>query len=342
MKTKAVSLALQGGGSHGAFTWGVLDRLLEDERIALGGVSGASAGAINAVVLAHGLTAGGRAGARAALTRFWESVMTNPPFDLRTHNGVASPRASNPAVESLLMMSRFLSPYQFNPLNVNPLGEILASQIDFERLRARCELELFIAATEVSSGMPRTFRTRELTADMLLASACVPSLHHPVNIDGAAYWDGGLTANPPLRPLLYQCEAADILIVLLQPSRRLETPKTAEDIWRRFNEISFSSALFSELQGIALAKQEAERHQLPSVGRLERRLKRLNMHCISPPAAVSRMHPLSRLDTHSTLIKMLHHEGRAQAATWLEENFRWIGKRSTFSFAPHLIAAPAG
>src|SRR3989441_3276781 len=259
-KTKAISLALQGGGSHGAFTWGVLDRLLEEERVALDGISGASAGAINAAVLAHGLTEDGRAGARAALARFWESVMTNPPFDVRTHGGASAPGASNPVVESLLMMSRFLSPYQFNPLNVNPLRELLASQIDFGRLRAQRKLELFIAATEVGSGMPRIFRTRELTLDMLLASACVPSLHHPVDIDGVAYWDGGLTANPPLRSLLYQCEAADILIVLLQPSRRLETPKTAEDIWRRFNEISFSSALFSELQGIALAKQEAERH----------------------------------------------------------------------------------
>jgi len=341
MKTKSVSLALQGGGSHGAFTWGVLDRLLEEERVALDGISGASAGAVNAVVLAHGLTADGRAGARSALTRFWESVMTNPPFDVRTHNGAAA-SASNVAVETLLMVSRFLSPYQFNPLNVNPLSEILASQIDFDRLRAQCKLELFIAATEVSSGMPRIFRTRELTIDALLASACVPSLHHPVTIDGVAYWDGGLTANPPLRPLLYQCEAADILIVLLQPSRRLETPKSAEDIWRRFNEISFSSALFSELQGIALAKREAEREQRFSFGRLERRLRRLNMHCISPPEAVGRMHPLSRMDTHSALIKMLHREGREQAGAWLEENFRLIGKRSTFSFAPHLTPAPVG
>jgi NTE family protein len=197
---KKISLALQGGGSHGAFTWGVLDRLLEDERIALQGVSGASAGAINAALLASGLTEGGPEGARRKLGQFWQSIMTSLP---------------NPAMQALLMLTRFLAPAQLNPLNLNPLREILAAQIDFERLRRECRLALFVAATEVGSGMPRIFRTSEITAEVLLASACLPSVHHAVEIEGKAYWDGGLTANPPLRPLIYECEARDLLLVRL-------------------------------------------------------------------------------------------------------------------------------
>lgn len=338
MDAKIVSLGLQGGGSHGAFTWGVLDRLLEDERIELEGISGASAGAINAVVLAHGLTSGGRVGARRALAKFWNSIMTRAPFDLRTHMGAAAPDLPNPAIETFRMLMRYLSPYQFNPLNLNPLREILASQIDFERLRQDCSLKLFIAATEVSSGMSRIFGAQEMTLDVLLASACLPSVHHPVEIDGVAYWDGGLTANPPIRPLLYKCAAADILLVLLQPHRRPGAPGSAEEIWNRFNEISFSSALFSELQGIALAKQEAERQRF-AFGLLERRLRRLNMHAICPPESISELHLLSRLDTHFSLINVLHEEGRMQAGAWLATNFPLIGQRSSFSLAPHLLHA---
>jgi len=312
-RSKRISLALQGGGSHGAFTWGVLDRLLEEERISLDGLSGASAGAINAAVLAHGITEGGRAGARRALSQFWESIMTGLP---------------NPATQALLMLTRFLAPAQLNPLNLNPLRDILSAQIDFLRLRRECRLALFIAATEVSSGMPRIFRNAEMSVEVLLASACLPSLHHPVEIDGKAYWDGGLTANPPLRPLVYECKARDIVLVLLGPRGDGAIPRTAEDIWRRFNEISFSSALFSELQGIALAKEHASR-QPYSLGRLERRLRALNLHAIRPSESMSRMDSLSRFETHAAHLRTLYQEGRTQAQLWLAENFDALGARST-------------
>jgi NTE family protein len=336
IKTKVISLALQGGGSHGAFTWGVLDRLLEDQRISLEGISGSSAGALNAVVLANGLVSGGRDGAREALKTFWESVSTKEPFTLTQGSLPASSSGSHmSAVKAFLFWSRFYSPYQLNPFNLNPLRDILSRQIDFERLRAESKLSLFVAATAVETGMPRLFRNSELTLEVLLASSCLPTLNHSVEIDGAAYWDGGLTANPPVRPLLYKCVADDILVVLLNPFRRTRTPATADAIFDRMTEIAFTSAFYAELQGIAMAKQEAEDGKL-SFGTLERRLRRLKMHLIDSQELMSGLEPLSKLDTHASFIKALYEEGRTSAHAWLEANFHFIGVRSSFALADHL------
>ena len=302
MTRRGISLALQGGGSYGAFTWGVLDRLLEDASIEIKGVSGASAGAINAAVLAHGLTTGGRQGARRALADFWGSVAGTMPGSL---------------VESLVFLTRFLSPAQFNPFNLNPVRDILSAQIDFERLRVASDLPIFISATNVRTGMPRLFRTGEITAEVLLASACLPSMHRTVEIDGEAYWDGGLSANPPVRPLLYECEASEIVLVLLHADRR-EVPVSAEDIAARWTELSFSAALFSELEGISLAKREAERSPV-SIGYLERRLRRLKLHRICAPEAMNRMSMQSRLNTHSAFMESLFEAGRTRADAWLRE-----------------------
>lgn len=340
MRKKTVTLALQGGGSHGAFTWGVLDRLLEDERIEIEGISGASAGAMNAVALAHGLTVGGREGARQALKNFWESIASNAPFDFMpadwsTPRSIAAQAGPTPTVKTFLFLARFFSPYQLNPFNLNPLRDILASQFDFERLRADCSIELFIAATQVSTGMLRLFRTKELTAEVILASACVPALHHTIEIDGEGYWDGGLTANPPIRPLLFKCAARDILVVLLHPCRRPGFPTEADEIWHRLTEISFSSTLFTELQGIALAKREAERGAF-SLGGFERRLRRLNMHMIDSHELMSELSTLSKLDTQSAFINALRDEGRKRTDEWLEKNFEHIGVRSSISFDAYL------
>jgi NTE family protein len=339
MRKKLVTLALQGGGSHGAFTWGVLDRLLEDGRIDIEGISGASAGAMNAVVLAHGYMQGGNDGAREALTKFWESVSIREPFNLMPPAWGAVELAkrsdSAPATTAGLFLTRFFSPYQVNPFNLNPLREILSSQVDFDRLKGGCKLKLFVAATQVNTGMPRLFGTRELTLDVLLASACVPSLHHTIKIDGEAYWDGGLSANPPIRPLLYMCDASDVLIVLLHPRRRQEVPTTADDIWHRLTEISFSSALFSELQGIALAKREAHR-SLIGQGRLERKLRGLNMHLIDSQELMSKLSNLSQLNTKAAFINAMHEEGRKRTETWLEENFRHVGVRSSSTLDENL------
>lgn len=335
MRNKTVTLGLQGGGSHGAFTWGVLDRLLEDGRIDIEGISGASAGAMNAVVLANGFTVGGRDGARQALKDFWEKVATNTPLSGIAENatpplGDGSSSNSARTLKALLLMTRFFSPYQLNPLGLNPLRDLLVRQVDFERLRAECTIELFIAATRVSTGTLRLFGTRELTLDVLLASACLPALHHSVEIDGEAYWDGGLTANPPVLPLLHLCSANDLILVLLQPAPNLETPTSANTIAQRLTEISFTSALSTELRGLVRAKREAERG-LFSLGRLDRRLRRFYLHLIDSPDFMSRLTMLSKANTDSAFIGALRDEGRKCAEMWLEKNFRLIGARSSCS-----------
>jgi NTE family protein len=335
LNNRPVSLALQGGGSHGAFTWGVLDRLLEDERIDFEAISGASAGAMNAVVMAHGLTIGGRDGARAALKEFWECVaakahFSSRPEDLSADAGDAAAQSSAAAgLESFLSMMRHFSPRQFNPLDVNPVRDIVRDQVDFERLRAECPVELFIATTQVSTGMLRLFRTRQMTLEVLLASACVPGLHHAIEIDGEAYWDGGLTANPPLFPLVHQCDARDLIMVLLQPTQRAETPTSAGEIRRRLSEISFSSAFFTELQGLALAKREAAASPF-AFGRLQSTLQGLRLHAIDSPQFMSRLSATSKLNVHPEFIHALRDEGRERAGQWLEQNFDAVGTRSTF------------
>lgn len=334
MPTKAVSLALQGGGSHGAFTWGVLDRLLEDERIGIEGISGASAGAMNAVVLAHGYTTGGRDGARQALKDFWQGVAGNVPFDPMAGNSSTPAGDQSPggaaALRVYLAMTRLFSPYQLNPFDVNPLREMLVRQVDFERLRAGCRIELFIAATRVSTGTLRLFRTREITLEALLASACLPALHHSIDIDGEAYWDGGLTANPPLLPLLSQCTAGDMIMVLLHPAPGADAPSSADEIARRLTEIGFTAGFFAELQGLALVKREAERGWIP-LGRLQRRLRRFHMHLIDSREYMSQLSTLSKANTHSSFIAALYEEGRTRTELWLQTQFHLVGSRSTCS-----------
>lgn len=321
-------MALQGGGSHGAFTWGVLDRLLEDGRVEIEGLSGASAGAMNAVVLAHGMTLDGPAGARAALQSFWDAVAAKAPF------GVAS---GDPG--SFISMIRLFSPRQFNPLDINPLRDILDAQIDFARLREACTLELFIATTHVPSGMLRLFRTRQITRDVLLASACVPGLHHAIEIDDEAYWDGGLTANPPIFPLVENCASRDLILVPLQPAPRHDTPTSVEAIRDRLSEISFSSAFFSELQALALARHSAERSGF-SFGRPDRGLRQLHIHSIDAPEFMGSLNAASKMNIQSEFIHALRDEGRACAGAWLKRNFARLGESSSFDLDGFLRQNP--
>lgn len=334
MQKKLVALALQGGGSHGAFTWGVLDRLLEDERISIEGISGASAGAINAVALAHGFIVGGREGARQALCDFWEKVASKAPFaymadDLPTLVADGTPPGTSHAFKALVSLGRFFSPYELNPFDINPLRDIIASQVDFERLRAECPIKLFIATTQVCTGRLRIFRNPQLTLEALLASACVPTLHKPIDIEGEPCWDGGLTANPPLFPLIHQCTARDVIVVLLHPSRRPDVPATADAIWQRLVEIGFTSTFFTELHGVVLAKQEAE-HGRFAWGRLERKLRRLNMHIIENEELMAQLSHHSRMNAHPTFINALREEGRSRADVWLKKKFQFVGARSSF------------
>jgi len=247
--TKAISLALQGGGAHGAFTWGVLDRLLEDERIVLEGISATSAGAMNAAVTAYGLAEGGRQGARQALANFWRRVSHAGDFSLLQptlldrlmgNRGLEN----SPAYVLFDMMTRLLSPYQFNPMNYNPLREVLTQVVDFEALRqSRCPVKLYLSATNVRIGKVKVFANDEITADAVLASSCLPFLFQAVEIDGEAYWDGGYMGNPAIFPLIYHCGSRDVVIVHINPLERAELPRTSTEIMNRINEIKLSSRL---------------------------------------------------------------------------------------------------
>lgn len=340
MSKKVVTLALQGGGSHGAFTWGVLDRLLEDGRIDIEAVSGASAGAMNAVVLAHGMTVGGREGARQALSDFWESAALKVPFQFLQEDPAPVEHIelhSNPppGMKTALSLLRLFSPYQFNPFDINPLRSLLESKIDFERLRTHSPVKLFIATTQVSTGMLKIFRTKQMSLDVLLASACLPAIHRAIEIDGEAYWDGGFTANPPIFPLLHQCSARDIVVVLLHANPRPGVPVTTSEISERLTEIGFNSSFFTELQAIALAKREAERGWF-SFGRLERRLINLNIHQVEAKEFMSQLSGISKLNTKAPFLHALRDKGREHAERWLSQNFHHLGVRSSFRLAKFL------
>ena len=310
MSQKLVCLALQGGGSHGAYTWGVLDRLLEDDAIAIEAVSGASAGAVNATVLAYGHLVGGREGAREALDRFWSTVSES------ALTGTARSAFPEPATKAYVSLTRYFSPYQLNPFNLNPLRDILEKQIDFERLRAEGRTNLFISATRVRDGALKIFTQRDITLDALLASTCVPSVHHSVEIDGEAYWDGGFSANPPVSALVYACRARDVLVVVLTPPGSPDAPSSADAIFDRFTQISFSSSLATELHSIALAKAAAERTRF-AIGGIDRRLRKVNLHVLQSASYMAKLDPLTRFKTDAAFMSELRSEGRKRAEEWL-------------------------
>lgn len=339
-----LNLALQGGGAHGAFTWGVLDRLLEDERITFGSVSGTSAGAMNAAVLASGLLHGGREGAREMLAHFWEAVaktaryspMGPHPLDRSTIG-----RGEDGAVNAMMfdLMTRVLSPYQFNPLDFDPLGDVLARGIDFKSLSRRSPVDLYIAATEVASGRARIFETREITLDVVLASACLPQLRKAVKIGRHHYWDGGFSANPPLLPLLCDGRADDTLIVQLNPSREPQLPTDARNIIAQMNRITFNAPLRRELETIAHLKTVAN-EGLAIGGAARRRVRRHRLHHIEAANLTRDLGPSSKLNPDRAMLCDLRDRGRGAAQNWLRRHGDALGERSTFD--PSLAGLGAG
>jgi NTE family protein len=338
---KRIDLALQGGGSHGAFTWGVLDRLLEEEWLEIAGVSGTSAGAMNAVALAAGLMEGGRVGAQAALRRFWMKVADTAPFGPLHHGPLAAVLGpDNPWLQPWIapwrqaaqaLGSQF-SPYQLNPLNLNPLRDILQHTIDFDRVRSCHHTQLFIAATHVATGELRVFRQDELTADMVLASACLPLLFQAVEIDGEAYWDGGYAGNPTLMPLISETDADDLLLVPINPSRRDAVPTRASDILDRADEVVFNASLLKELRTIALIKELIEDAGRPDAcyqRPLFRRIDDLRLHRLDADAELSRFGASSKLQTGRSFLLELHRVGHQAAHDWLLAHAQDIGRRST-------------
>ena len=328
----SINLALQGGGAHGAFTWGVLDGLLEDGRLNFEGVSGASAGAMNAVVLASGLMSGGRDGARAALQAFWTAVAASLPFEIAVPSKDGQNVSLVPAFRMMLQWAHYFSPHQLNPFNLNPLRDILNSQVDFERLRSHSPIKLFIAATNANSGKVRLFRAPEISADAILASACLPTMARPVEIDGEPYWDGGYAANPAVFPLFYECKTSDILLVLLTPLKHKATPHSAREIKDRVLEVAFNATFLREMHMFAHAREYASQSMF-RVGPLERRLARMNFHMIDAQERLSELKTETKLAANMRFFELLRDLGRARAKTWLQAHHAQIGKRSTVDIA---------
>lgn len=317
---KRINLALQGGGAHGAFTWGVLDRLLEVDWLSLDGISGTSAGAVNAVLLAAGLAEDGREGARARLNDFWRAVALKLPLPPTQDQTLK--KWLEPAVRGYMTLVNLLSPYQLNPMDFNPLRALLGERIDFAALRARCPVRLFIAATHIKTGRLRLFTEKELTLESVLASTSLPALHHAVTVQGEAYWDGGFTANPAVFPLIYDCDADDIVAVLLLPLARTEVPKDVDAIRAREAEISFSASFMREMRTVADGRRRAS---LWSLGGLERSLRRSRFHLIEGEALMRSLDAHSRLNTHEAFLDHLFRQGRQRAELWLQRNFDAIG-----------------
>ena len=329
-----LNLALQGGGAHGAFTWGVLDALLDDPGIAVEGLSGSSAGAMNAVVFAEGWRKGGRAGARQALKDFWLAVSSQMPWAAMTRGEGDSIDLAPPSRWIADWAARF-SPSQLNPLDLNPLRELLLKQVDFDRLREASPFKLFIGATNVRTGRLRVFREHELSVDVLLASACLPRLHHAIEIDGEPYWDGGYSANPAVFPLFYECEAHDILLVLLAPLEREGVPRSVEEIEARVAELAFSATFMREMRMFARAAGFTGTSLLASLafGRLERRLRKLRFHMIDSSGVGSLRRTRTQLIAHKPFLELLHRQGRECGLDWCAAHIGQVGKRSTFDVA---------
>jgi len=341
---KLVNLALQGGGAHGAFTWGVLDRMLEDGRIGVDGISGTSAGAMNAAVMITGLAEAGPAGARAALGRFWRALsdagaaspLQRSPLDRMAGFLSGDPWSfdRSPAFFFFDVLTRFASPYELNPLNYNPLRDLVADAVDFEAVREFREVRLFVSATNVHTGKVRVFSGAEITLDAVMASACLPQMFHAVEIDGAPYWDGGYMGNPPLFPLFKDARTTDLVLIQTSPIERHETPRTAREIANRVNEITFNSTLMRELGMIDFIDR-----QLAS-GRLDgKHFRQVWMHRISAEPEVAAMSDSSKLNAEWDFIVHLRDAGRAAAQAFLDGHFDDLGRRSTFDVAALLAGS---
>jgi NTE family protein len=328
-ETRPLDLALQGGGSHGAFTWGVLDRLLEDEHIVFKGISGTSAGALNAAVMATGFHEGKREGARAALTEFWRDVSRSgsifSPFSASQTNAINDSLQLDklPGYQWVSSFFRSFSPYEFNPLNLNPLRDVLRRHVKEDALH-RNGLDLFITATSVTSGQARVFSGKEITIDALLASACLPFIFQAVTIDGEPYWDGGYTGNPAIYPLIYNTEALDILLVRINPLVREGTPTRSEEIIDRVSEITFNASLMAEMRAIAFVSR------LMREGKLDPgKYKDLRLHMVADDADIAPLGANSKFNTDRAFLESLFEMGRTSADKWLARHKADIGVRAT-------------
>jgi NTE family protein len=340
---KRVNLALQGGGAHGAFGWGVLDKLAEDGRLDIEGLSATSAGSMNAVVYAYGRTSGGLDGAREALENFWRNIseagrLYSPVHFAPWEQALGIPLEYSPTYLWFQSVARAFSPYQFNPFGFNPLREVLAKSVKLDAVHACTCVELFICATNVRTGQPRIFRNREVTLDAVLASACLPFLFQAVEIRGEHYWDGGYMGNPALYPLFYHTHSRDIVIVHINPIVRNDLPTTALEIENRLNEVTFNSSLLRELRAIDFVSKLIEEGWLKDEYR--DRLKHVLIHSIRADEAMANLGVASKLNTDWQFLCELRERGRAAAERWLEDTFEHLGHHATVDLKSEFLGAP--
>ena len=331
--TKRINLALQGGGAHGAFSWGVLDHLLTDERLSIEGVSGTSAGAVNAVMLADGLARGGREEAQKRLADFWRAASSAgnlPSLQRAAIERLLSftPLEGTPAKAWFDALSHYFSPYDVNPLNINPLKDLIERFVDFTTLRAYSDLQIFISATNVQTGRVRIFPREKITADAVMASACLPLLFRAVEIDGVAYWDGGYLGNPVIFPFFRTTNTEDVLVVQINPLVRQATPTSSSEIMNRINEITFNSSLIGEYRAIAFVARLIDHGRLPR-GTGPGEYRRINVHRIVLDRFGTHFDAFSKLSTDYDFFEMLRVSGRRAARRFLDEHFDDIGVKST-------------
>jgi NTE family protein len=328
-RRKPINLALQGGGTHGAFTWGVLDRLLEEDCFEFEGISGTSAGAMNAAVLADGLSQGGPGRARQALHDFWHRVAEAARFSpfrpsLLDHWFKLGGIDYSPSYHLMELSSRIASPYQTGPKNHNPLRKILERSLDCDTLHRCTSVKLFVCATDVLSGKIKIFGNREVTIDALLASACLPHLFQAVKIGKRYYWDGGFIGNPPIYPLIYNCDSRDVLIVQINPMNIPSLPKSPQAILDRVNTLSFNSSLVREMRAIAFVTRLIE-SGFDDGGRL----KRMLIHTIDAETQFAKLGAASKYNVDWEFLQGLFKLGRQQAGRFLRQHYDSVGRASS-------------
>jgi len=332
-KRKKINLALQGGGAHGAFTWGVLDHLLDDERLGIEGISGTSAGALNAVMLADGLARGGPKEAQKRLAEFWRGASIDgglPPLQKTVIDRLFSfmPYEGSPMQAWLDSLSRFFSPYDVNPLNINPLKDLIERFVDFETLRKTNSHPVFVSATNVHTGRLRVFPKDKITADVVMASACLPFLFRAVEIDGVPYWDGGYMGNPAIFPFFRATDTEDVLVVQINPIERHMTPTSSQEIMNRINEITFNSSLLAEFRAIDFVRRLIDQRRLPR-GTGKGEYRRINLHRIALGDVFKKLTADSKLSSDYDFFELLRNGGRRAARNFLDAHFDDIGKRSS-------------
>ena len=339
---KRVNLALQGGGAHGAFTWGVLDHLLEDGRLTVEGISGTSAGAVNAVMLADGLKRGGTDEARKRLADFWRAASVGgdlPPLQRAVSDRLFSllPSQDSPTLDWLTAWSKYLSPYDLNPLNINPLKDLIERFVDFDGLRAEGR-PIFIAATNVQTGRLHVFPRDKLSAEAVMASACLPAIFRAVEIDGVAYWDGGYLGNPVLYPFFRSTNTEDVLIVQINPLARKKIPTSTREIVGRVNEITFNSSLLGELRAIEFVNRLIEQGRLPH-GTGPKEYRHIKVHRIVLEGLGERFSSATRLRNDYESFELLRKLGQRAARRFLDAHYDDIGLRSSVDLKAEIYSA---